>query len=331
MRIVVVGADTDTKAAFEGVFPGQVAYVDEVMNPAVLAPHADAEVVSVFVRHEFKKPQIDALPSLKLIATRSTGFDHIDLAYAKEKGIVVSNVPKYGSHTVAEFAFALLLALSRKVVTANRQVQESDFTTTSLQGFDLFGKTIGVVGTGAIGANSVAIAKGFGMRVLMCDPYPKQALEDEHAKYVSFDDMLREADAITLHAPYTKENHHLLGADAFSKVKKGVYIVNTARGELIDTQALLAGLKNGTVAGAGLDVLEGERDLDRELEMIVNGTSMRDPHAVIRDHVLIRMPNVIATPHLAFFSKESYAEILSVTCDNVKKFFAGTPANVVAV
>lgn len=323
-----MGADADTKQVFERVFPGAVGYVE---SSAETAQHQDAEVVSVFVRHEFKRPEIDALPHLKLIATRSTGFDHVDVVYAKEKGIAVANVPKYGSHTVAEFAFALILALSRKVVVANRQVQDSDFTTSALQGFDLFGKTIGVVGVGAIGRNTVAIAQGFGMRVLMSDPFPKKELENEHAAYVPIDQLLREADVISLHAPYTKENHHLLNAEAFGKMKRGVYIVNTARGELIDTQALLMALKSGAVAGAGLDVLEGERDLDKELEMVVNGTSMRDPNAVIRDHVLIRMPNVIATPHLAFFSKESYEEILSVTCDNIQKFMAGQPTNIVSV
>ncbi len=326
MHIMVVGADAETKAVFDAAF-ADVAYVD---SAADCAKHPETEIVSIFVRHEFRKAEIDALPHLKLIATRSTGFDHIDVAYAKEKGIVVCNVPKYGSHTVAEFAFALILALSRKVVVANKQVQESDFTTDALQGFDLFGKTLGVVGTGSIGKNTVMIAQGFGMKVLMCDPIPTPALENEHARYVSFDEMLRGSDVISLHAPYTKDNHHLLGADAFAKVKHGVYIVNTARGELLDTQALLGALKSGVVAGAGLDVLEGERDLDRELELIVNGTSMRDPGAIVRDHILIHMPNVIATPHLAFFSKESYAEILAVTRANVEQFIAGVPQNVVA-
>ncbi len=322
MRIIVMGADAAARVAFDVAFPGVVAYVDSVAD---FSQHSDAEIVSIFVRQEFRKSEMDALPNLKMIATRSTGFDHIDVAYAKERGIAVCNVPKYGSHTVAEFAFALLLALSRKVVTAHQQVQDADFTMATLQGFDLFGKIIGVVGTGAIGKNTVAIAQGFGMRVLMYDPFPTHSIEGEHARYVSFDELLACSDVISLHAPYTKENHHLINAGTLAKMKRGVYIINTARGELIDTQALLAALTQGVVAGAGLDVLEGERDLDRELEMVVSGTSVRDPHTIIRDHVLIHMPNVIATPHVAFFSKESYGEILAVTCDTIKRFIEGTP------
>ncbi len=330
MRILVAGADEGTRAAFDAAFPGEAAYVDR-LDADCIAAHHDAEVVSLFIRNEFKKPEIDAFPNLKLIATRSTGFDHIDVAYAKERGIVVSTVPKYGSHTVAEFAFALLLSLSRKVVTANGRVRESNFSTDTLEGFDLFGKTIGVIGTGAIGKNSVAIAQGFGMRVLMSDPFPAASLENDRARYVPLDELLRESDIITLHAPYTKDNHHLLGVEAFAKMKRGVLVINTARGELIDTQALVEALQNGVVAGAGLDVIEGERDLDRELELMASGAPMKDPGAVVRDHVLIQMPNVIVTPHLAFFSKESFAEILAVTCDNIRHFTAGNPANVVTV
>ncbi|MFM7089126.1 MAG: NAD(P)-dependent oxidoreductase, partial [Candidatus Paceibacterota bacterium] len=275
---------------------------------------------------------MEKLPQLKLIATRSTGFDHIDVSAATEKGVTVVNVPGYGSHTVAEFAFALLLNLSRKVYQANEKIRETaDFSFLGLRGFDLHGKTLGVIGTGKIGKNVINIALGFGMKVIAFDLYPDQNLaKDKGFEYKTLEEVLSHADVITLHAPYTKENHHLLNKEMFSVIKKGAYLINTARGELVDTDALIVALSDGTLAGAGLDVLEGERELKEELEILSDPNKrdhIKDYKTLFEGKVLMDLPNVIVTPHLAFYSKEAEEEIIKTTIDNINNFLKGTPTN----
>jgi len=332
MKVLIFGADDATREIFAPVLKDHtVVYLDGVVTADALAENSDANVVSIFTSSEFKKEQIDALPELKCITTRSTGFDHIDVAYAKKKGIVVCNVPKYGAITVAEFAFALILSLSRRIFEAFHQVREEGrFNTSAFEGFNLFGKTLGVIGTGNIGRHVVGIAKGFGMNVLMFDPHADKSLENDTAKCVSFDELLAGSDIVTLHVPYTKENHYLLNESAFAKMKRGAFVINTARGELIDTEALLDALKSGQVGGAGLDVLEEERVLKDEIELVKGIESIHDLKILIRDHALIDMPRVVITPHIAFFSREAYHEILEVTAANIANFAGGRPTNAVA-
>ncbi|MEK7093044.1 MAG: NAD(P)-dependent oxidoreductase [Patescibacteria group bacterium] len=331
MKILVFDADQSVREAFAAGLTGhEILYIDGSVSPEALKEHADAEVVSLFVASGFTKGHIAALPNLKCIAARSTGVDNIDMAAVKERGIIVCNVPSYGARTVAEFTFSLLLAISRRLPEAANQVrQEGNFETRALEGFDLFGRTIGVIGTGAIGKNVVKIASGFGMKVLMFDKFPAQGFETPDAKYVPLDELLAQSDIVTLHVPYFPENHHLLNREAIAKMKRGAYVINTARGELIDTAALLEALKSGAVAGAGLDVLEGERALKDEMELVMGTESINTLKAVIRDHMLIDMPRVIVTPHIAFFSREAYTEILSTSAKNIANFAAGTPSNIV--
>lgn len=329
MKVLVFDADKETREIIGSALSSeQVVFFDGSVTPELLKENADAEVVSIFVPSEFKKEQIDPLSNLKCISTRSTGVDHIDTAYAAQKGITVCNVPKYGQRTVAEFTFALMLTLSRRIYDAFFQVRDKgDFKTKELEGFDLFGKTLGVIGTGNIGRTVVEIAKGFGMNVLMYDRAPKQELVGGSAKYVSFDELLAQSDIVTLHVPYTKENHYLLNKDAFAKMKRGAFVINTARGELIDTGALLDALKTGQVAGAGLDVLEEERILKDEIQLVKGIESIHELKVLIQDHALIDMPRVIITPHIAFYSREAYHEILRTTADNIVNFVAGAPSN----
>jgi D-lactate dehydrogenase len=212
------------------------------------------------------------------------------------------------------------------------QVREKgNFNTAELEGFDLFGKTLGVLGTGAIGRNVVSIARGFGMRVLMFDTFPNAELESESVKYVPLDDLLASADIVTLHVPYVPENRHLINSEKIAKMKKGAFIVNTARGELIDTEALLGALKEGRIAGAGLDVLEEERALKDEMELVKGMESIHLLKAIIHDHMLIGMPRVIVTPHIAFFSREAYREIIQTSVQNISSFIDGKTVNLVAV
>ncbi len=322
------------KENLKKLFPNdQVCFFTEKLSEASIDLAKDAEVVSVFTNSLIDKSIIDALPSLKFVNTNSTGFDHIDIDYCAKKGIKVSNVPAYGSVTVAEFTFALLLNLSRKVEKANNQLrQNDDFNITALRGFDLRDKVLGVVGTGKIGKNVIKIANGFGMNVIAHDLYPDPSFaEKNNFKYKNLSEVVSESDIITLHVPYTKENHHLINKKNISAMKRGVYLINTARGALINTEALLWGLREGIIAGAGLDVLEDERNLKEEMKILSSGGAdiLKDYKTLLEDHVLIDMPNVIVTPHIAFYSKEAEEEIMKVTVNNIQSFISGNPVNLV--
>ncbi|MFA5934089.1 MAG: NAD(P)-dependent oxidoreductase, partial [Candidatus Paceibacterota bacterium] len=309
-----------------------VTFYEEKLNSETANLALDADIVSVFINSEISKEIIDLLPNLKFVSTRSTGFDHIDINELKNKNIIVSNVPSYGSHTVAEFAFALILDLSRKVSNANRQVrEESNFDTSGFKGFDLFGKTLGVIGTGKIGKNIVKIAKGFGMKVIAFDAYPDDHFATENNfQYFPLNEVLANSDIVTLHTPYNKDTHHLINEENIKLFKNGSYLINTARGEILDTEALLFGLREGIIAGAGLDVLEDERKLKEEAEFIANGrANMNDFKILLEDHMLIDMPNVIVTPHIAFDSSEAEIEILKTTVENILAFNSGVPQNIV--
>ena len=335
MKIIFFEVPKEEQPIFIQSFQGQeVSFYEEKLSEDNVNLIKDAEVVSVFVNSEINKNIIDLLPNLKFITTRSTGFDHIDCEYAKGKGISISNVPSYGSYTVAEFAFGLLLNLSRKINQANNHLcRGADFNIFSLQGFDLRDKTIGVIGTGKIGKNVIKIAKGFSMNVLAYDLHPDMVFAQENNfQYKTLPEVLSGSDVITLHAPYFKENHHLINKENISLMKKGVYLINTARGELIDTEALIEALKNGIIAGAGLDVLEGERELKEEIEILSckeKAEKVKDYKTLLEDRVLIDMPNVIVTPHIAFYSKEAEDEIVKTTIDNINGFISNTLINLI--
>ena len=313
----------------------EVSFFEEKLdeNNANLAKRAD--VICVFVNSAVNKKVIDALPNLKFIATRSTGFNHIDCEYAKTKGIKISNVPAYGSHTVAEFTFGLILNFSRNIIKANNYIRESsDFNYFSaMEGFDLEGKTLGIIGLGKIGKNVLKIAKAFGMNIVAYDLYPDSVFAKENDfEYKGLTEVISESDILTLHAPYNKENHHLINKKNISLMKKGVYLINTARGALIDTEALLWGLKEGIIAGAGLDVLEGEQELKEEIQILSSlgkSTRIKNYKTLLEDHVLIDLPNVIITPHIAFYTREAVAEILKTTILNIKGFLSNSMINLV--
>ena len=311
----------------------EISFFEEKLNEKNIDKAKDAEIISIFINSIISKNIVDLLPNLKFIATRSTGFEHIDLEYCATKGIKVSNVPAYGPHTVAEFAFSLILNLSRNVINANNHLRNTmDFNFySSLKGFDLFGKTLGVVGTGKIGKNVVKIAKGFGMNVVAYDIFPDAKFATENNfTYKSLLEVLGESDIVTIHTPYTKENYHLINKENISKMKKGVYVVNTARGALIDTEALIWGINEGIIAGAGLDVLEGERDLKIENEIVSSGDSPQiDYKIIVEDQILIDMPQVIVTPHIAFYSKEAEGEIIKTTIENINGFILGNMQNLI--
>jgi D-lactate dehydrogenase len=332
MKIVFFETTDRERDIFPGLVVGQdLIFVEEKLTPENSAQAKDAEIVSVFVNSELNKELIDFLPNLKLIVTRSTGYDHIDVKYAASKNIKVSNVPAYGSHTVAEFAFALILTLTRKVFNARHQMLEGDnFDISQLRGFEIYGKTLGVVGTGRIGKNVIKIAKGFGMNVLAYDVMRDEAFATEQEfKYVELMELLAGSDIVTMHAPYNEKTHHLINKDNVGTMKKGAYLINTARGELVETDALVKALADGNLAGAGLDVLEDERQLKEGPQLLRKDPAMtKDYKTLFQDQVLMDMPNVIITPHIAFFSQEGEKEIIDVAANNISSFISGAPSNI---
>ncbi len=303
----------------------EVIFTEDKLDKDNLSIAQDSEIVSVFINSVLDQEVLSKLPKLKYIATRSTGYDHIDINFAHSLGIEISNVPAYGSSTVAEFAFALLLNLSRKIHLANEKLKEdADFSIYNFRGFDLYGKTLGIIGTGKIGKNMARMALGFNMKVIAYDLYPDlEFAKNNNITYKTLDEVISESDVISLHAPYNKENHHLINKEKMLKMKKGIYIINTARGELIDTDALVWGLEEGIIAGAGLDVLEGERELKEELEILASEKrreKVNDYKTLFEDRVLINHKNVIVTPHIAFYSQEAESEILKTTVENIHSF-----------
>ena len=288
-------------------------------------------VVVTFIHTQFKKELLDKMPNLKFITTMSTGFDHIDMEECKTRNIVVSNVPTYGENIVAEHTFALLLAISRRLGESVERVKKGNFMPSGLTGFELKGKTIGVVGVGSIGTNVIRIAKGFGMNAVVYKRTPDYALEHElGCKFVELPVLYQQSDIVSLHIPYTKETHHYLGEEAFSQMKQGVVILNTARGALIDTNALLKALESGKVKAAGLDVLEEEPLLEEEKDLLSNEFDKEKLMAILQDHMLVNHPNVVITPHNAFNSEEALHKIVETTHENLVGFASGAPINVVS-
>jgi D-lactate dehydrogenase len=258
------------------------------------------------------------------------GFDHIDLAACKEKGIIVSNVPTYGAHTVAEHTFALMLAVSRKLIPSVERAKKGDFSSLGLTGFDLFGKTLGVIGTGHIGKNVTSLGLSFGMKILAYCHKEDPELVAKGVKFVSLDELLAGSDVITLHLPHTHDTEHIINSQNIEKFKKGAILINTARGALVETQAILAGLEKGILAGAGLDVLEEENALKEEREFLASEHIMKgDIQTELLDHILLTRDDVVITPHNAFNSIEALHEILETSIGNVRSYINGAPTNIV--
>ena len=289
----------------------------------------DCEIISVFIYSKVDAAVLEALPHTKLIATRSTGFDHIDKAACAAKGVRVSNVPYYGENTVAEHTFALILALSRNVHKSYIRTLRNNFSIEGLKGFDLKGKTIGVIGTGRIGMHVIRIAKGFGMHVLAFDTRQDVFLSEIlHFSYASMDELLAQSDIISLHLPYCESTHHIINEDAIQKMKPGVLLINTSRGGLVDNNALIQALDQKIIAGAGLDVLEGEELIREEKQLLHHAEkSSSKLEELLKNHLLLSQDNVVFTPHIAFYSQEALERILDSTMASIESFENGNLLN----
>ncbi len=279
----------------------------------------DTDVVCVFVNDRLDREVIGVLAEkgVSMIALRCAGFNGVDLEAAKEHGIVVARVPAYSPYAVAEHAVTLAMALNRRIPQANRRVRDMNFTLDGLVGFDMHGKTAGLIGTGKIGKIAAQIFKGFGMRVIMWDPYPDPVWAQEQGlEYVTLSEIGREADIVSLHVPLFPETEHIINDLVLAALKPGVILINVSRGALVDTVALIEALKSGHVGGVGLDVYEEEE-----------GKFFEDLSGqVMTDDVLARLmtfPNVIVTAHQAFLTKEALEEIASVTTENIVAVSSG--------
>jgi D-lactate dehydrogenase len=301
------------------------------LNGDTVGEVAHADIVSTFIYSKLDAEVLSRLTSLKLIATRSAGFDHIDISYCKAHGITVCNVPAYGVNTIAEHTFALMLALSRKLIPSIERTRRGDFHLEGLRGFALAGKTLGVVGLGRIGTRVAELARAFGMKVLVStrhqDPTKAETLG---ITFVDLPTILQSSDIVSLHVPLTPETRHLINTKNIQLMKKGIYLINTARGGVVETEAILWALEQGIIAGAALDVLEEECAFKEERELLT-GAFLKtcDLKTQLLNHVLLTKENVIITPHNAFNSDDALREIVRTTINNIVAYTKGTPENVV--
>ena len=287
-------------------FPDATIVEDVLLTDKLIEECRDAEIICCFLYSKFTNEVLAKLPKLKLIVTRTAGYDHIDLKTCAERGITVCNVPDYGAHVIAEHTFALLLSAVRHVVEGEQETEKLHFDWHGLRGMALRGKTLGLIGTGHIGAQVARIASmGFLMRVLATDPYPNQAAAlENHFTYVSKEQVLAESDVISLHCPLLKSTKHIVDADAIKQMKDGVVILNTARGGLVDTNALLNGLKSKKISTVALDVLECEQDINCNREIMT-------------------IENALITPHIAFYADDSVKRMYDEAIATIKRWQGG--------
>ena len=297
-------------------FGFELTYFEARLNPASARMAAGYDVVCAFVNDDIGAKTIKVLAEEKvqMIAMRCADYNNVDLAAAYGK-LVVVRVPGYSPYAVAEYALAMYMTLNRSLHRAYNRVRENNFSINGLIGSDLRGKTVGIIGTGKIGMVFAEVLQGYGVRILAYDMYPNKAMAEKlHIEYVPLDVLYRESDVISLHCPLTRENVHMINAEAIGEMKQGVYIINTSRGKLIDTAALIEGLKSGKVGGACLDVYEEEGDYffeDRSDAPIIDDVLAR----------LLTFPNVLVTSHQAFFTREAVWNIANVTLENIRDYF----------
>ncbi len=323
VKIALFDAHRFEKIVFDRVnekFHHELTYFEPRLTPETAKLAVDFQVICAFANDRLNEETLKILKAegVQLIALRSAGFNHVDLAAAGALGLKVVRVPAYSPYAVAEHAVALLLALNRKICRANSRVRELNFSLEGLVGFDVHAKTVGIIGTGRIGSAMARIIRGFGSTVLAFDPEPNPELTSIGVKYTSLADLYHDADIISLHVPLTKSTRHMIDEKALEKMKSGVFLINTGRGALIDTKALIASLKSGHIGAAGLDVYEEEENVFFQ--------DLSDQ--VLQDDILARLmtfPNVLITSHQAFLTQEALANIAETTLQNVQDFENSLP------
>ncbi|MDD0842474.1 2-hydroxyacid dehydrogenase [Pseudomonas sp. Gutcm_11s] len=325
MRITIFSAKAYDRASFNAcALPSgwHLRYQDSLLNVDTATLAAGSEVVCAFINDDLSAAVLERLAAggTRLIALRSAGYNHVDLQAAERLGLAVVRVPAYSPHAVAEHAVALILALNRRIHRAYNRTREGDFSLHGLTGFDLHGKTVGVVGGGQIGLAFARIMAGFGCRLLISDPYPIAGLEELGARQVALGELITSSDVISLHCPLTESSRHLINAASLAQMKHDAMLINTGRGALVDTPALVEALKSGQLGYLGLDVYEEEAELffeDRSDQPLQDDVLAR----------LLTFPTVIVTSHQAFLTHEALAAIATTTLDNIAAWAAGAPVN----
>ena len=327
MNIILFSSKPYDRASFQALpLPGdwQLQFQDCLLTADTAALAEGCEVVCAFINDNLSAPVLERLAAggTRLIALRSAGYNHVDLKAAERLGLAVVRVPAYSPHAVAEHAVALILALNRRIHRAFNRTREGDFSLHGLIGFDLHGKTVGIIGTGQIGAAFARIMAGFGCQLLAHDPYPASDLQALGVRYLPLDEVLQQAQIISLHCPLTPDTRHLINQQSLARLQPGSMLINTGRGALVDTPALIDALKDGQLGYLGLDVYEEEAALFFEDQSDLP----------LQDDVLARLltfPNVIITAHQAFLTREALSAIAETTLSNIADWAAGTPSNLV--
>lgn len=289
----------------------------------------DFDIISVFIYSNMTREILSKLKA-RAIITRSTGFDHIDVKTCNECSIKVYNVPRYGSNTVAEYTFALLLNLARKIIPAQERVKKFNFSLEGLRGIDLREKTIGIVGLGEIGIHVAEIAKAFGMKMLVFTRTKDAKLAKKFGfRYVDYNFLLRNSDVITFHVPLTPQTKHMINLKNYGMIKKGAILINTSRGEVVETEAVVKALDKKILSAAGLDVLEAEEQMKDERGIFSRRYLQSKSRTVLEGNILLKHENVIVTPHNAFNTQEALQRILDITIENVKSAIKNKTENMV--
>lgn len=329
MKIAFFEVDGEEKNYLKGKFgKHQVYFTEKELDEKNAKKFSDYDIISIFIYSEINKKILNELKNLKAISTRSTGYDHIDFEECKKRKIKIFNVPHYGENTVAEHAFALMLALSRKIIDSVERTRKGNFSIDDLEGFDLKDKTLGIVGMGSIGEHVAKIAKGFEMKVLANTHSKKPKLAKKLGfKYVALKNLLKKSDIITLHVPLTKKTYHLINKKNIKIIKKGAYLINTSRGDIVDTTALITGLDKNIFSGIGLDVLEEEDEIKEHTELKKHRKKVKK--VLKENHALLKYKNVIITPHNAFNTKEALNRILDSTIENINSILKHKSKNIV--
>ncbi len=279
---------------------------------------SDFDIISCSMASKLNSDELKRFNKLKAIFTRSTGFDHIDLDYCKQNNILVANVPDYGDRTVAEFTILLTLAEIKKII--RKSIENEEINKEEITGNDINGKTFGIIGAGRIGTNVGIIAHSMGAKILYFNRSKNEVLDQLNSEHVDLDTLLSKSDIISIHLPLTNETRHLINKDNINKIKKGAIIINTARGAIIDTDALVIGLNNKIISGAGLDVIEFEEIEANEIDKIIKDEDKEKIKKLFENSTLNKFDNVIITPHIAYDTYEASERIIEETLDNINKF-----------
>ncbi len=329
MRIACFSTKNWVRESFERANEGaghEITYLEASLDETTVSLSEGHEAICVFVNDVVDAKVVQGLADreVRCVALRCAGFNNVDIRRAHELGITVVRVPAYSPHAVAEHALGMMLALNRRYHRAFNRIREQNFSLEGLLGFDVHGKTVGVIGTGKIGRVFCELVRGFGCRILAHDKYPDEELRDAGVEYVELEPLYQASDIISLHCPLTHETYHMIDENAIRTTKEGVMILNTSRGALVDTGAVIDGLKSGHIGYLGLDVYEEEGDLFFE--------DLSDQ--VIQDDTFVRLqtfPNVLITAHQAFFTREAINSIAEVTLGNISEVAAGEePSNLVS-